>query len=194
MAVIQPEHSWVWELDTLFPWLAWNKRDRVVSGHICQTGDYWGNVNVFEIYSSLQSKVLQDGCQKYEYLHPGQTFSHTDAFSYKQKTKKKKKKRCQWSILLITYFTHNSMKVQTSQNEQAALQYFGEAWIELGTKGLEQWEPSMCEGSLKALVAHVLLFDGLRDKLHGWVSLHTHLVEGIGGSFMFAKKGRQLEL
>lgn len=191
MAVIQPEHSWVWELQTLFTWLAWNKRDLIVSGHICQTGDYWANVNVFVIYSRLQSKVLQDGCQKYEYLHPGQTFSCTDAFSCKQK----KGKRWLWSILLITDFTHNSMKVQTSQYAQAALQCFGEAWIKLGSKGLEQREPSMCEGSLKSLVAHVLLlFDGLRDKLHGWVSFHTHLVEGIGEGFMFAKKGSQLEL
>lgn len=46
----------------------------------------------------------------------------------------------------------------------------------------------MCEGSLRALVAHILLlFDGKFETQVAWLS-PTHLVEGIGGVFVFAKK------
>lgn len=42
--------------------LTGNKTDLVRSGHICQTGDYWGSVNVLPIHNRFQSKVLQNGC------------------------------------------------------------------------------------------------------------------------------------
>lgn len=111
-------------------------------------------------------------------------------------TSERKKKRWRWSILLVTDFSHSSMKVQTSQNAQAALQYFGEAWIKLGTKGLEQWERSVCEDSLKALLAHVLLlFDAEFERQLAWLSPTSYTsCRRHWRSFCVAKKRSQLEL
>lgn len=58
----------------------------VISGHIANATDWWGEVDLIRMHGGLEIKILQESSKKYEKFHAGQTFPQTDAFTWRIKT------------------------------------------------------------------------------------------------------------